>query len=306
VDLRNSAILVCIRRRDFTTACQLAEQARLAGAADACSFGLMGHALSSLGRHAQAADAYADALKLGPDDPYVRHLVAASGILPGASRAPAEYLRTVFDGYAERFDTHLMALGYRVPGLMRSALAKHPAVAAGIHLGPALDLGCGTGFLAVALSDLPIAPIVGVDISSRMLEQAAEKQIYSKLHEADIVSFLTNDATQWRLILAGDVLVYFGELREVLAAAYARLAPGGWFAFSVEELLPDHDDTIPGNGDWMLHRSGRYAHSIGYVAAVSAKAGFSVRVLERQTLRFEADAPVGGIFVTLERTPNAG
>ena len=59
-----------------------------------------GHSLSSLGRHEEAADAYADALKLGPDDPYVRHLVAASGALPGGERAPVDYLRAVFDGYA--------------------------------------------------------------------------------------------------------------------------------------------------------------------------------------------------------------
>jgi hypothetical protein len=32
--------------------------------------------------------------------------------------------------------------------------------------------------------------------------------------------------------------------------------------------------------------------------------GFSVRVLERQALRFEANAPVAGIFVVLERMPN--
>ncbi len=56
-----------------------AEEAHAAGVADACLFGLKGHALSSLGRHAEAAEAYAEALKLGPDDPYVRHLVAASG-----------------------------------------------------------------------------------------------------------------------------------------------------------------------------------------------------------------------------------
>jgi Flp pilus assembly protein TadD len=74
--LRNAAILVCVRRRDFAAACRLAEEARVAGVADACSFGLLGHALSSLGRHTEAADAYAEALKLGPDDPYVRHLDA--------------------------------------------------------------------------------------------------------------------------------------------------------------------------------------------------------------------------------------
>ena len=52
---RNAAILLCIRRRDFAQAERLAEQARIDGAADASTFGLKGHALSSLGRHDDAA-----------------------------------------------------------------------------------------------------------------------------------------------------------------------------------------------------------------------------------------------------------
>ena len=78
-ELRNAAVLLSLRRRDFATAVRLAEQARIAGVADAILFGLKGHALSGLGRHAEAADAYAEALKLDPDDRYVRHLVAAAG-----------------------------------------------------------------------------------------------------------------------------------------------------------------------------------------------------------------------------------
>jgi predicted TPR repeat methyltransferase len=113
---------------------------------------MMGHALSSLGRHGEAGDAYAEALKLGPDDPYVRHLVAASGIVPGAMRAPVDYLRAVFDGYADRFESHIVSLGYRIPGLIRATLLQHPTIMAGETLGPALDLGCGTGLMAVVLA----------------------------------------------------------------------------------------------------------------------------------------------------------
>lgn len=305
-ELRNAATLLSVRRRDFVMAVRLAEEARIAGVADACSFGLKGHALSSLGRHAEATDAYAEAMKLGPNDPYVRHLVAAAGILPGTPRAPADYLRTVFDGYADRFEQHLVSLGYRVPGLIRRVLGEHPAIAAGEALGPTLDLGCGTGLVAVALSDLPIGALVGVDISPRMLAHAAAKRLYAELHEADLMHFLAEDGRCWQVILAADVLCYFGELLAVFAAVHARLAPGGWFAFSVEELLPDYGGTIHGSGDWALQRQGRYAHSMGYVAGSAIESGFTVRTLERQAVRHEANAPVAGIFAVLERTRDDG
>jgi predicted TPR repeat methyltransferase len=304
--LRNAAALLSVRRRDFATAVRLAEEARLAGMADACLFGLKGHALSSMGRHSEAAEAYSEALKLGPDDPYVRHLVAASGALPGATRAPVEYLRAVFDGYADRFEMHLVSLGYRVPGLIRDALTRHPAIVAGERLGPVLDLGCGTGLAAVAISDLPIGPIVGVDVSASMLAHAAKKQLYAELREADLMQVLAEDAARWRLILAGDVLCYFGALEDIFAAVHARLEPGGWFIFTVEELLADHDGVVHGNGDWTLHRQGRYAHAIDYIVPVARDLGFTVRTLEQQAMRYEAHAPVAGIFAVLERTRHDG
>lgn len=301
IGLRNAAVLQCVRRRDFVNAVELAEQARTAGVMDACLFGLKGHALSSLGRHEEAADAYAEALKLGPDDQYVRHLAAAAGMAPGANRAPAEYLRAVFDGYAERFEPHLISLGYRVPGLIRAALLDYAPIAATGPLGPVLDLGCGTGLLAAVLSDLKVSPMVGVDVSSAMLAQAEAKQLYAELREADVVDFLRDDVRTWPLILAADVLCYFGALDDLLAAIRARLAPGGWFVFSSERLQADRLGAVPGNGDWSLGRQGRYAHSETYLTRAAVAAGFVVCRVTPEVLRSEADAPVDGLILVLGR-----
>ncbi len=311
-DLRAAAILLCVRRRDFSGAVRLAEAARAAGLADACVFGLQGHALSSLGRHEAAVDAYREALKLGPNDPYVRHLVAAAGFLPGAGRAPQEYIRTIFDGYADRFEAHLITLGYRIPGLMRTALSNHfglpenppiPPVI-GPVIGPVLDLGCGTGLLALVLADLPFGPFTGVDLSEAMLAKARGKNLYADLQQTDLMPFLAEDTRAWRLILAADVFCYFGALEDLLAAAFARLAPGGVLLFSVEELLADADGCLPLNvqdGGWALGRQGRYAHSADYLEGSARTAGFTVRSLRQETQRFEAEAPVGGFLVLLER-----
>lgn len=336
-DLRGAAIIGRIRRNDFTTALSLAEAAERTGAVDACVYGLKGHALSSLGRHDEAALAYHQAWKLAPEDTYVRHLVAASGLLPGAARAPVDYVRPVFDGYADRFEDHLISLGYRVPGLIRAKLLSwRPGLGSGETCGPVLDLGCGTGLFGVVMCDAALRPLVGVDLSPRMLEQAAPKQVYDRLHETDIESFLASDTETWRVITASDTLCYFGDLGTVFDLVRARLADDGVFVFSLE----DHrtvDGQVPGPAPdrapgpasgpasgsvfgpvsgregqsdvgplypasgWRLGRAGRYMHCYDYVVAAAAKAGFAIHSLDREVLRTEGGAPVAGLIAVLGR-----
>ncbi len=293
---RNAAILLCIRRRDFVLAEQLAEQARQAGVADAATFGLKGHALSSLARHDDAALAYEEALKLAPADPYVRHLAAAAGIASTAPRAPEDYVRTLFDGYAERFEHHLISLGYRIPGLIRRHVEDF---ARETPIGPVLDLGCGTGLAALALSDLAVGPFTGIDLSPRMLEQAEVKGLYESLREADLPAALNEDGESWMLIVASDLMCYFGALEDMFAAIRPRLAPGGRFIFSVEELIAD--GSVPIGPGWVLGRMGRYAHDAAYIAATAESLGFRCLTCDREALRHEGGDPVAGLLIVLER-----
>ena len=306
VSMRNAAILLCVRWRDFIQAVRLAENARSCGIADACTFGLKGHALSSLGRHDEAAGAYQDALKLGPEDPYVRHLVVSSGAMPDSKRAPEGYIRTVFDGYADRFEAHLISLGYRIPAAIRTLLQTHPKIAAGLSLGPVLDIGCGTGMVALAIGDLPLGPFTGVDLSPRMLAHARVKRLYTELREGDIIADLTIHQQTWPLIVAADVLCYFGALEDLLAAVHTRLEPGGWFVFSVEQILADHDGVVPGNGNWALQRQGRYVHAEDYVYEAVCAVGFRVLRLDRPVVREEAGADVPGLLFAIERIRHDG
>ena len=297
VGLRNAAILICLRQRNFRGAVRLAEEARLQGNADACTFGMKGHALASMGDHEAAFATYQEALKLGPNDAYVRHLVTATGALPSANRAPPEYVTTVFDGYAERFEAHLIALGYTVPVRIREVLTQHPAIAVGKAVGPALDLGCGTGLVALALSDLQIGPFTGIDLSAGMLAQARLKGLYADLRQGDIMAELTAaEPRRWPLILAADVLVYFGALEMLFAAVRSRLETGGWFVFSVEDLGPV-------DGQWHLHRRGRYAHSPAYIRQALENGGFHMLRCDRQPIRREAAEPVAGLLIVAEPLP---
>lgn len=302
LSLRNAAILLCLRRRNFAKALGLAETARKAGVLNADTLGMKGHALASLGRHDAAALAYQDALKLNPEDVNLRHLVASSSLVAGdRSRQPETFIRSVFDGYADRFESHLTALGYGIPDAIREALLAHPRIVQGETVGPVLDIGCGTGLAAMAIGDLPVGPFIGIDLSPRMLEQARVKRLYKELWEGDIVTELKNRGQQWPLIIAADVVNYFGALEELLAAVHDSLPPGGWFVFSTEELLADSDGVVPGNGDYALGRQGRYAHAAHYVYEAAHDAGFRVLRFDRPPVRQEAGADVPGLLLTLER-----
>ena len=282
--LRRAAMLHAVRSGQLAEAVEIGGSARIDGVVDASIFGLTGHALGGLGHWADAFKAYAEATKLDPDDPYVRHLAAAGGAMPAGPCAPADYVRVVFDGYADRFDFHLISLGYRVPGLIRAALEALSGPA-----GPVTDLGCGTGLVAVACDDLA-GPWTGVDLSGAMLAQARERGLYDALIEGEIIAVLA-DMPQAGLVLAGDVLCYFGALNDVLSAMARHLRPGSHAVVSLE--------TTPGDG-FTIGLQGRFRHSETHLREAAAEAGFGVLALNHDVLRWEGGQPVPGMIVTLQ------
>ena len=160
--------------------------------------------------------------------------------------------------------------------------------------------------VALAIGDLVAGPFTGVDLSPRMLAHARAKRLYTELREADIVTELAAQTERWPLIIAADVLCYFGALEELLALVHQRLEPGGWFVFSVEEIQPDHYGVVPGNGDWALQRQGRYVHAEHYVYEAVCAAGFRVLRMDRPVIRQEAGADVPGLLLAVERIRHDG
>ncbi len=171
---------------------------------------------------------------------------------------------------------------------MRAALVGTDAA------GPLLDLGCGTGLVGIALADLPVGPLHGVDLSPRMLARAAAKSLYAALHEADLLTFLETPGPDYGVIIAADVLCYFGDLAPVFAAVAPRLRPGGRFLVSCET-----DPATP--AAWALGPQGRYTHHPDHLRNAAAAAGLGVTTLRPETQRFQNDAPVPGLFGILTR-----
>jgi predicted TPR repeat methyltransferase len=136
-----------------------------------------------------------------------------------------------------------------------------------------------------------VGHLTGVDVSGAMLAKLAEKGGYDATAEADIESFLERSAGGYDLIVAADVLVYFGALERVLAGVRQALMPGGMLAISVEEST--------GAAPFELKRHGRYAHRRSYIEAAAAAVGLRTRLAETAELRDEGRKPVVGLLMVL-------
>jgi predicted TPR repeat methyltransferase len=261
--------------------------------------------LRALGRREGAIAAYREARALGADAAEIDFALAAlgEGELPAA--APADYVKGLFDQYAGHFDRHLLGvLGYRTPELLAGLLQPHLATAAGTErpLDAALDLGCGTGLCAPFLRPLALR-LAGVDLSEKMLDKARDAGLYDELACADIVPWLKDRQAGWDLVLAADVLVYFGELAPLFTRVARALRPGGWFAFSVETLAPGSDHAEPDHAcGYAITASNRFAHAPAYVRASAAAAGFTLVEMQDAVLRKEHGADVHGMLFLLTLT----
>lgn len=304
--MRNAAILLCNRQSDFARAAQIAEEARMAGIADGNTFGMAGHALANLGEHDRAAAAYREALKLCPEDQDLRVLVAASEDNAALSRTPESYIRGFFDGHADQFESQVLSLRYSAPVRIRSLLLGHGEVGAGRSLGPALDLGCGSGLVALALDGLGIGPFTGVDVAPRMLAYARAKGLYEELRQNDIIAELSADRNQWPLIVAADVVCYFGNIEELLLLVHQRLTDQGWFIFSLERFIGAIEFGQEDDKRWSRLGNGRFVHAEHYVYEAACAAGFRVLHWDRSAIRQEAGKDIPGLLIALQRRDRPG
>ncbi len=253
----------------------------------------LAHALRQLGQREEAVRAARAALAAAGERPIAaeaRFLLAALGAESPPDRAPATYVRDVFDRYAPRFDADLTGtLGYATPAALAALLERAGAAKDG--RAEALDLGCGTGLSGVALAPFA-ARIEGVDLSPRMLEAARARDLYAALYEADLLAFLPARAASFDLVFAADVLNYLGNLAPAFAGAAVALRPGGRLAFSVETAKADAVE---------LGEGLRYRHPPAHVAALLEAAGFTVEAREDAVLRQERGAPVKGVLFVARR-----
>jgi predicted TPR repeat methyltransferase len=209
-----------------------------------------------------------------------------------ASRAPAGYVRHLFDQFSADYDSRMRGtLAYRAPEVLR-ALADLVLGGRGAPLS-ILDLGCGTGLSGLAFADLAAGGrLDGVDLSPRMIEAARAHGCYDALTVGDLEMALRDAGPAYDLILAADTFVYLGDLTGVFAAAARRLAAGGLFLFTVEQ---------DAGNSFSLGPKRRYRHSEAYLRAESGRAGLDVCGFLVCNPRSEGGVPVEGFAVAVQK-----
>lgn len=238
----------------------------------------------------QQAQADADALlALQPDNAvYTYWQQLTQGQTP--TQQPVEISRQLFDGMAQDYDLHMVGqLGYQLPKLVAEKIVqRHPDKQINV-----LDLGCGTGLLGVYLGRLN-GFLIGVDVATKMVEQAARHQVYDRFHTVNLHDALqaTPDGL-YHVLTALDVFIYAGDLTQALPNAQRILLPGGVLYFSCEIAPEDGPDMV-------LQANGRYAHKRSHIEALCAQAGLNAEVQEL-VLRREAGEPVPGLLVTAQK-----
>ncbi|WP_027171185.1 methyltransferase domain-containing protein [Methylobacterium sp. 10] len=299
-DRRYAYAEACLVEGDAQGAAEMAEQALEIAPRYAAAWFLLGRAREARhlatadpGDHHAALRAYGNALDLDPHDELgarLRLVQIGQGDALG-SISPA-YIRALFDGYAPRFERHLVNdLHYRGPELLVAALDALEA--APESFGDVLDLGCGTGLMGEALAGRA-RTLTGIDVSPGMLAQAARGKRYHRLVEGDLTRLLADEPPDSAdLVVAADVFIYVGGLTRVMTEAARILRPSGLVAFTVQW----HPE-----GGLVLGMDARYAHGDRYLRQVADEAGFDLASLDPAAIRRERGIDVPGRVVVLRKT----
>ncbi len=230
-------------------------------------------------------------LKKYSDDPVVNYMGNALLGNQKIKIADAKYLQDIFDVFSSDFDEVLHGLDYMAPQLIGKKLEK-------IYKGKKnprlkiLDIGCGTGLCGAFLKKYAgWFGLDGVDLSSKMLAAAKQKKIYSRLINADMISYMNACPNKYDLMTAADVFTYVGDLEDVIKAVHKSLRKKGRIIFTVTENFIN-------DKPYYLHISGRFIHSVGYVKFLLNNNLFEIESCERKKLRREGENFVSGYIVS--------
>jgi predicted TPR repeat methyltransferase len=217
---------------------------------------------------------------------------------PAPARASTAYVRALFDGYAPRYDGHMVeTLSYRGPELLLAAAQAAEGFSASAPY-DAIDLGCGTGLAGKAFAPY-CRSLLGVDLSPRMCAAADASGFYTGVMVGDIIPALKAGGASYGLAIACDTLIYLGDLEPLFEAIECAVARAGWFIFSTEKSDGSSQEAA-GRG-FEIGPSRRFRHTDNYLVSLAKAHEFELVTLETKALRMEKRQPVESLICVIRR-----
>ncbi len=237
----------------------------------------------------EATEALRRVIQLDPGDSVAQHMLDA--VEGRTTAAPPEgFLAASFDAFAESFDDQLVErLGYSVPEALPALASRARSESSFVE---ALDIGCGTGLVALAFGDR-VQRWTGIDLSPKMLQQAERRGLYHRLQLGEAAALIGADPTLYDLVTAADLLIYLGDIQPLFRAVSAHLKPGGLFLLSTERCQPEE-------GACRLRPTGRYAQSDDHVLYTAEAVDLACIVQETTILRKQHGEDVEGCLFAFQ------
>jgi predicted TPR repeat methyltransferase len=270
---------------DLVAAADLLRQAIERAPDFASAWFALGDISEQLNQHGDAIAAFREAVRTDSSDRHGASLrLMRIGAIPLAAMSQ-DYVATLFDQYADRFEQSLVGLSYRGPAILFEAVN---AVRNPMRFAQAIDLGCGTGLGARAFAGC-VDGFIGVDLAPQMVTKARTTELYTSVIVADMIAGLrAQQDASFDLVLAADAAVYLADIAPLADQAARVLQSNGLLAFTVE--------THPGDGVVLGHGL-RYAHSGDHVRDALAKSGLTLLRLDDLSVRNEDGVAVPGLVV---------
>ncbi len=120
-----------------------------------------------------------------------------------------------------------------------------------------LDLGCGYGWHCVYAAERGAKSVLGVDLSSRMLEEAEKRTHFSNVrYQKGDISCVEFPQESFDVVLSSLALHYIEDPERLFQKIWSWLSPQGEFLFSVEHPV----FTAYGSQEWYRDENGKILH----------------------------------------------
>ncbi|MBL8576605.1 MAG: class I SAM-dependent methyltransferase [Mesorhizobium sp.] len=158
------------------------------------------------------------------------HSKALDGVYAAAS--PDELARAYAD-WSASYDHDTLSLGYALPFVVTSWLARHVPKGDG----PILDAGCGTGLSGGYAKALGYDRLEGLDFSPDMLAVAAGRGAYAKLTEAELGKALPWPDGHFAAFFSTGVFTEGHAPASALDELVRITRPGGYAVLTVRDTV---------------------------------------------------------------------